>query len=173
MLAIILIFNGGESMREGLMFIANMKKTEPLKVRRWHNLRNILGGMWVPEPHLLGGRPICCTVYQFEWIGRKNGWPMGSVNEDDIRCDLCSCDLELDYVIKYLSYTTVWYYLICHLWQHMYITCKPNSWWKRLPFCVLYLFLNLFFIKCLIQNYYFFIVFSFWPSLKLSTCIWN
>ncbi|KAH0660476.1 hypothetical protein KY289_029224 [Solanum tuberosum] len=81
-LAIISIFNGGESMREG--------------------------GMWVPEPHLLGGRPICCTVHQFERIGRRNGWPMGSDNEDDIRCDLCSCDLELDYVVKYLPYTTVW-----------------------------------------------------------------
>jgi len=109
-LAIISIFNGGESMREGLMFIANMKKMEPLKVRRCrHNLRNILGGMWVPEPHLLGGRPICCTVHQFEQIGRRNGWPMGSDNEDDIRCELCSCDLELDYVVKFLPYTTVWY----------------------------------------------------------------
>ncbi|KAG5630977.1 hypothetical protein H5410_002694 [Solanum commersonii] len=40
-LAIISIFNGGESMREGLTFIANMKETEPLKVRRCrHNLRN-------------------------------------------------------------------------------------------------------------------------------------
>ncbi|KAH0698992.1 hypothetical protein KY284_013207 [Solanum tuberosum] len=46
-LAIILIFNGGESMREG--------------------------GMWVPEPHLLGGRPICCTAHQFEQIRRRNG----------------------------------------------------------------------------------------------------
>ncbi|KAH0764869.1 hypothetical protein KY285_000740 [Solanum tuberosum] len=45
-LAIISIFNGGESMREG--------------------------GMWVPEPNLLGGRPICCTVHQFERIGRRN-----------------------------------------------------------------------------------------------------
>ncbi|KAH0742994.1 hypothetical protein KY290_030987 [Solanum tuberosum] len=58
-LAIISIFNGGESMREG--------------------------GMWVPEPHLLGGRPIYCTVHQFEQIRRRNGWPMGSDNEDDIR----------------------------------------------------------------------------------------
>ncbi|KAH0743173.1 hypothetical protein KY290_031166 [Solanum tuberosum] len=66
-LSIISIFNGGESMREG--------------------------GMWVPEPHLLGGRPICCTVHQFEQIRRMNGWPMGSDNEDDIRCDL-----ELDYM---------------------------------------------------------------------------
>ncbi|KAG5631473.1 hypothetical protein H5410_003190 [Solanum commersonii] len=33
-LAIISIFNGGESMRESLMFIANMKRTEPLKFRR-------------------------------------------------------------------------------------------------------------------------------------------
>uniref|UniRef100_M1DTL2 At2g35280-like TPR domain-containing protein n=1 Tax=Solanum tuberosum TaxID=4113 RepID=M1DTL2_SOLTU len=109
-LAIISIFNGGESMKEGLMFIANMKKTKPLKVRRCRqNLQNILGGMWVPEPNLLGGRPICCTVHQFERIGRRNGWPMGSDNEDDIRCDLCSFDLELDYVVKFLPYTTVWY----------------------------------------------------------------
>ncbi|KAG5601404.1 hypothetical protein H5410_032774 [Solanum commersonii] len=107
-LAIISIFNGGESIREGLMFIANMKKMEPLKVRRCrYNLRNILGGMWVPESHLLGGRPICCIVHQFERIGRRNGWPMGSDNEDDIRCDLCSCDLELDYVVKFLPYTTI------------------------------------------------------------------
>uniref|UniRef100_M1BNA6 OJ1485_B09.11 protein n=1 Tax=Solanum tuberosum TaxID=4113 RepID=M1BNA6_SOLTU len=75
-LTIISIFNGGESMREG--------------------------GMWVPEPHLLGGRPICCIVHQFERIGRRNGWPMGSDNEDDIRCDL-----ELDYVVKFLPNTTV------------------------------------------------------------------
>ncbi|KAG5630987.1 hypothetical protein H5410_002704 [Solanum commersonii] len=81
-LAIISIFNSGESMREG--------------------------GMWVPEPNLLGGRPICCTVHRFERIGRRNGWAMGSDNEDDIRCDLCSCDLELDYVVKFLPYTTVW-----------------------------------------------------------------
>ncbi|KAK4722557.1 hypothetical protein R3W88_012790 [Solanum pinnatisectum] len=109
-LAIISIFNGGESMREGLMFIANMKKLEPLKVKRCRkNLRNILGGRWVPEPNLLGGRPICCTVHQLERIGRRNGWPMGSDNEDDIRYDLCSCDLELNYVVKFLPYTTVWY----------------------------------------------------------------
>ncbi|KAG5631111.1 hypothetical protein H5410_002828 [Solanum commersonii] len=44
-LAIISIFNGGESMREG--------------------------GMWVPEPHLLGGRPICCLVHHFEQIGHE------------------------------------------------------------------------------------------------------
>ncbi|KAG5594671.1 hypothetical protein H5410_035903, partial [Solanum commersonii] len=45
-LAIISIFNAGESMREG--------------------------GMWVPEPNLLGGRPICCTVHQVERIGHRN-----------------------------------------------------------------------------------------------------
>ncbi|KAH0709814.1 hypothetical protein KY284_011241 [Solanum tuberosum] len=81
-LVIISIFNGGESMREG--------------------------GMWVPEPHLLGGRPICCTVHQFDQIDHRNGSPMGSDNEDDICCELCSCDLELDYVVKFLPYTTVW-----------------------------------------------------------------
>ncbi|KAG5598879.1 hypothetical protein H5410_030249 [Solanum commersonii] len=45
-LALISIFKGGESMREGLMFIANMKKMEPLKIRRCrHKLRYVLGGM--------------------------------------------------------------------------------------------------------------------------------
>ncbi|KAG5615589.1 hypothetical protein H5410_015413 [Solanum commersonii] len=107
-LAIISIFKGGESMREGLMFIANMKKVEPLKVRRCRqHLRNILGGMWVPEPHLLGERPICCIVHQPEQIARKNGWPRGSIDEDDICRELCSCDLELDYVVKFLPHTTV------------------------------------------------------------------
>uniref|UniRef100_M1DIC5 At2g35280-like TPR domain-containing protein n=1 Tax=Solanum tuberosum TaxID=4113 RepID=M1DIC5_SOLTU len=58
-LSIIQIFKGGKSMREGLMFIANMKKTKPLKVRRCrHKLRYVLGGMWVPEPHLLGKDPF-------------------------------------------------------------------------------------------------------------------
>ncbi|KAG5595427.1 hypothetical protein H5410_036659 [Solanum commersonii] len=46
--------------------------------------------MWVPEPHLLGERPICCTVHQPEQIARKNGWPRGSDDEDDIRCELCN-----------------------------------------------------------------------------------
>ncbi|KAH0684637.1 hypothetical protein KY290_021160 [Solanum tuberosum] len=61
-LAIVSIFNGGEFMKEG--------------------------GMWMPAPNLLGGRPICCTVHKFERIGRRNGWPMESDNEDDIHCDL-------------------------------------------------------------------------------------
>ncbi|KAG5615602.1 hypothetical protein H5410_015426 [Solanum commersonii] len=74
-LSIISIFNDDESMKEG--------------------------GMWVLEPNLLGGKPICCTVHQFEQIGRRNGWPIGSDNEDDIRCDL-----ELDYVVKFQPYTT-------------------------------------------------------------------
>ncbi|KAG5589628.1 hypothetical protein H5410_040142 [Solanum commersonii] len=64
------------------------------------------GGMWVPEPHLLGERPIYCTIHQLEQIARKNGWPRGSDDEDDIRCELCSCDLELDYGVKFLPYTT-------------------------------------------------------------------
>ncbi|KAH0681185.1 hypothetical protein KY284_022270 [Solanum tuberosum] len=61
-LAIVSIFNGGEFMKEG--------------------------GMWMPAPNLLGGRPICCTIHKFERIGRRNGWPMESDNEDDIHCDL-------------------------------------------------------------------------------------
>uniref|UniRef100_M1DHA0 At2g35280-like TPR domain-containing protein n=1 Tax=Solanum tuberosum TaxID=4113 RepID=M1DHA0_SOLTU len=53
-LDIISIFKGGESMREGLMFIANMKKMETLKLRRCRQkLRYFLGGMWVSEHHLL------------------------------------------------------------------------------------------------------------------------
>ncbi|KAG5630426.1 hypothetical protein H5410_002143 [Solanum commersonii] len=108
-LAIISIFKGYESMREGLMFIVNMKKTEPLKVRRCRqHLQYVLGGMWVPEPHLFGERPICCTIHQPEQIAHKNGWPRESDDEDNIHCELCSCDLELDYVVKFLPYTTVW-----------------------------------------------------------------
>ncbi|KAG5586160.1 hypothetical protein H5410_046594 [Solanum commersonii] len=75
-LAVISIFNGGESMREGLMFIANMT---PLKLRRCReNLRYTLYGR-VPEPHLLRERPICCTVQSLHF-----------------RCELCRCYLEID-----------------------------------------------------------------------------
>ncbi|KAG5630095.1 hypothetical protein H5410_001812 [Solanum commersonii] len=42
------------------------------------------GGIWVPEPHLLGERPICCIVHQPEQITCKNGWPRGNDDEDDI-----------------------------------------------------------------------------------------
>ncbi|KAG5595430.1 hypothetical protein H5410_036662 [Solanum commersonii] len=100
-LAIISIFKGYGFMREGLMFIVNMKKIEPLKTRRCrHKLQYVLGRMWVPEPHLLGKRPICCVVHQQEQSVRNNGWPQGSddEDEDDIRCELCSCDLELNYI---------------------------------------------------------------------------
>ncbi|KAG5621003.1 hypothetical protein H5410_006221 [Solanum commersonii] len=81
-LAIISIFYGGESMREGLMFIANMT---PLKLRRCREkLRYTLYG-WVPEPHLLEKRSICCTVQSLHF-----------------RCELCRCDLEIDEVVKFL-----------------------------------------------------------------------
>ncbi|KAK6793527.1 hypothetical protein RDI58_006980 [Solanum bulbocastanum] len=80
--AIISIFNGGESMREGLMFITNMT---PLKLRRCREmLRYTLFGR-VPQPHLLGERPICCTV-----------------QSPQFRCELCRCDLEIDEVVKFL-----------------------------------------------------------------------
>ncbi|KAG5591389.1 hypothetical protein H5410_041903 [Solanum commersonii] len=76
MLAIISIFNCGKSMSEGLMFIANMT---PLKLRRCREkLRYTLFGR-VPQPHLLGERPICCTV-----------------QSPHFRCELCRCDLEID-----------------------------------------------------------------------------
>ncbi|KAG5621033.1 hypothetical protein H5410_006251 [Solanum commersonii] len=97
-------------MKEGLMFIANIKKTEPLKVRRCrHNLWNVgaRSSFVGKKTHLLERRPICCIVHQFEQIRRRNGWPMGSDNKDDI-----CCDLELDYVIKFLPYTTAWELLI-------------------------------------------------------------
>ncbi|KAG5630038.1 hypothetical protein H5410_001755, partial [Solanum commersonii] len=109
-LSIISIFKSDEFMREGLMFFVNMKKTEPLKIRRCRQkLQYVLGEMWVPEPHLLGERPICCTVHQHEQSVRKNDWPRKSddEDEDDIRCELCSYDLELNYVVKFLAYTTV------------------------------------------------------------------
>ncbi|KAH0748076.1 hypothetical protein KY290_027308 [Solanum tuberosum] len=81
-LAIISIFNGGESVREGIMFIANMT---PLKRRRCREklLYTLYG--WVPEPHLLGERPICCTVQSLHF-----------------RCELSRCDLEIDEVVKFL-----------------------------------------------------------------------
>ena len=64
-LAVISIFEGGISIREGLMYIANMKKKIPLIVRRSrHHLQCILNRMWVQEPNILGVRPICCTVHQ-------------------------------------------------------------------------------------------------------------
>ena len=53
-LAVISIFEGGISMREGLMYIANMKKNMPVIVRRCrHHLRCILNRMWVQEPNFL------------------------------------------------------------------------------------------------------------------------
>ncbi|KAG5577475.1 hypothetical protein H5410_057609 [Solanum commersonii] len=67
------------------------------------------GGMWVSEPHVLGERPICCTVHQHEQSLHKNAWPKESDDENDIRCELCSGDLELDYIVKFLLHTTVWY----------------------------------------------------------------
>ncbi|KAG5594736.1 hypothetical protein H5410_035968 [Solanum commersonii] len=81
-LAIISIFNGGESMREGMMFIANMT---PLKLRRCREklLYTLYGRL--PKPHLLGERPICCTVQNLHF-----------------RCELCRCDLEIDEVVKFL-----------------------------------------------------------------------
>ncbi|TMX01703.1 hypothetical protein EJD97_023869 [Solanum chilense] len=100
---------GGISMRQGLMYIANMKKNMPVIVRRCrHYLRWILNRMWVQEPNLLGVRPIFCTVHQPQQNARRIGWPRGSDDEDDIRCELCIYDLELDYLVKFLPHTTVW-----------------------------------------------------------------
>ena len=59
------------------------------------------------EPNILGERPICCIVHQPHQIARMNGWPRGNNDEDDIRCELYSCDLELDYLVKILPHTTV------------------------------------------------------------------
>uniref|UniRef100_M1DY72 GJ22156 n=1 Tax=Solanum tuberosum TaxID=4113 RepID=M1DY72_SOLTU len=44
--------------------------------------------MWVLEPRVLGERPICCIVHQYEQNLRKKDWPKGS--DDDIRCELYS-----------------------------------------------------------------------------------
>ena len=73
-----------------------------------HHLRCILKRMWVQEPNILGLRPICCNVHQPQQNVRRIGWPTGSDNEDDIRCELCLCDLELDYLVKFHPHTTVW-----------------------------------------------------------------
>ena len=61
--AVISIFEGGISMRVGLMYISNMKKNMPVIVRICrHHLRCILNQMWVQEPNILGVRPISCNV---------------------------------------------------------------------------------------------------------------
>lgn len=111
MIVIILVFKDGESMREGLMFIVDMRKTKPLKRRSCRQyLRNILGGMYVSRPRLLRGRSFCCIVHQFEQISHRNGWPrLRDIEDEYIYCDLCSCDIELDYVLKITYYTNVWY----------------------------------------------------------------
>ena len=56
----------------------------------------------------LSVRPICCTVHQPQQNARRIDWPRGSDDEGDIHCELCICDLELDYLVKFLPHTTVW-----------------------------------------------------------------
>ena len=73
-----------------------------------HHLRCILNRMWVQKPNILGERRICCTVHQPQQNAHKIGWSRGSDDEDDITCELCICDLELDYLVKFLPHTTVW-----------------------------------------------------------------
>ena len=81
----------------------------PVIVRRCqHHLRCILNRMWVQELNILSVRPICCTVHQPQQNARKIGRPREIDDEDDIHCELCSCDLELDYLVKFLPHTTVW-----------------------------------------------------------------
>ena len=81
----------------------------PVILRRCrHHLRFILNRMWMQEPNILGVRPICCTVHNPNKITRWIGWPRGSDDVGDIRCELCICDLELDYLVKFLPHTTVW-----------------------------------------------------------------
>ena len=64
--------------------------------------------MWVEEPNILGVRPIWYTVHQPQQNSCKIGWPRGSDDEDDIRCELCICDLELDYLVKFIPQMTLW-----------------------------------------------------------------
>ena len=71
-------------------------------------MRYILNQMWVREPIVLGERPICCAVHQPYQNARRNGWPKGSDDEDDIHCKLSICDLEIDYLVKFLPHTTLW-----------------------------------------------------------------
>ena len=88
--AVISIFEGGISMRVGLMYIANMKKNMPVIVRICrHHLRCILNRMWVQETTIFGERPICCTVHQHQQNARKIGWSRGIHDEEDIHCELC------------------------------------------------------------------------------------
>ena len=106
-LVVISIFEGGISMRERLMYIATIINMSLIVRRCRHHLRCILNRIWVEEPNILGVRLICCTVHQPQQNARRIDWPRGSDDEDDITCELCICDLELDYLVKFLSHTTV------------------------------------------------------------------
>ena len=63
--------------------------------------------MWVQEPNILGERPICCTVHQPQQNVCRFDWLRGRDNKDDIHCELCICDLQLDYLVKFLAYYCV------------------------------------------------------------------
>ena len=86
--AIILIFKGGESMREDTSFIGNVS-TPWLKACR-NYFRHSLHGMFPQEPQKIGERPICCTTHRFSY-GRYG-------------CDFCRCDYELDEVVHFMGY---------------------------------------------------------------------
>ena len=86
--AIILIFKGGESMREGTSFIGNMSIPSLRRCRDY--FQHSLHGIFPHEPHKIGERPICCTTHRFSY-GRYS-------------CDLCRCDYELDEVVNFMGY---------------------------------------------------------------------
>ena len=59
--------------------------------------------MWVSGLPLLGRRPICFTFLQSVRIGHRFDFPCTRhYNEDDIHCDLCRCDIELNYLVNSL-----------------------------------------------------------------------
>lgn len=97
------------------MFIANMKQMEPQKSRICrHNLRQVLGRMWVSnlmfwtKTHLLHYSSTRAKYSQERRAEGKWRWRW-------YLCELCRCDLELYYVVRFLRNTLIveqWTYSI-------------------------------------------------------------
>lgn len=87
-LAIISIFKGRESVKEGNVHCQyeQNRVTKTYKISTEFAIYFIWKGVKTSfNPHLLGERPTCCTIRQFY----------------NIRCDLYGCDLEIEKVVKF------------------------------------------------------------------------
>ncbi|KAH7840378.1 hypothetical protein Vadar_016186 [Vaccinium darrowii] len=110
-LGIISLFSGDELIKQqGMKTLSGLKN----KARASRKLRNcreelkaILRKIWVRNPFrtnpLVVGkeRPICCTM-KGDQHKRRRGWE--SDDDDDIQCDACQCDREVDSLCKMILY---------------------------------------------------------------------